>query len=471
MAAAACAEFDAALDDLCGDAEDALLRGTPDDVDVPITKDTYQPGGYLLQPSGVLRSSSLARVEVQGGVSLVQPEGGSARPSRSLKSSLRSGPGRGLQTKTGDLVAPAGVEKPKCSVSGAAGGDEGFSNVFDVGATCGSFSFSYQTYFVKDRVIVGHGGSTLLDTGCVGQSASLQLQLNPAARTSRVSVTVRPCEPGTAWNFQIGCASGGGPDDEGPGCPSKLCDESGCRCEFSDGTSTPPVQLCPSRPNGCGAKAITFEDGFSVKQLLQATLSKSYVVAAAAIIQELANLGGEPISVPLNEIPFEAILGDEIGCALRAGCDDHDQCYETCNESQENCDNRMSAIQRRGCNTIQGPQLARLPYSGGGVVLFPSLAATIITTVARNLINSIIAKLERQIRNAMVSVCLKVSDLSVDKVRANGGAHVAFDKGCSCGDETVGEEDECGRVQSCPDGVLPSPPSCPAKPPSLGRCG
>lgn len=90
-----------------------------------------------------------------------------------------------------------------------AGGDEPEGHEHELGLTRGEFIFSYETYSIKDHMVVVYEGNTLFDTGCVGtqgyQSATIQYE----GSSHKVWVHVLPnCEgdtTGTAWEYQITC--------------------------------------------------------------------------------------------------------------------------------------------------------------------------------------------------------------------------------------------------------------------------
>jgi hypothetical protein len=90
-------------------------------------------------------------------------------------------------------------------VSSGSGGDQPYSVNVNLGASSGSFRFTYNTYSVKDRMIVRVNGVALYDTGCVGQNTSVVLNYSGS---TVANVEVLPnCEgtSGTAWDFSVGC--------------------------------------------------------------------------------------------------------------------------------------------------------------------------------------------------------------------------------------------------------------------------
>jgi hypothetical protein len=93
-----------------------------------------------------------------------------------------------------------------CPGGSEAGGDTPVTLNFELKKNIGSFNFTYDTYVIRDRMIVSYEGTTLYDTGCVGASASVLLDY--AGKETFVTVEVQPdCagETDTAWDFMIAC--------------------------------------------------------------------------------------------------------------------------------------------------------------------------------------------------------------------------------------------------------------------------
>ncbi len=90
-----------------------------------------------------------------------------------------------------------------------AGGDTPESHEHELGLTRGEFVFAYETYTVKDHMVVLYEGSTLFDTGCVGTQGYRSTTIRYAGNSHKVTVHVLPnCEgytSGTAWEYQITC--------------------------------------------------------------------------------------------------------------------------------------------------------------------------------------------------------------------------------------------------------------------------
>ena len=101
---------------------------------------------------------------------------------------------------------PAVVHQSRCNDTQKAGGDAPEVHQIDLGVTSGVFRFDYQTFDVKDQIIISQGGMTIFNTGCVGESRSVQVQFS--GYTSVIEVRVNPNCAGstsTAWNFTVHC--------------------------------------------------------------------------------------------------------------------------------------------------------------------------------------------------------------------------------------------------------------------------
>ena len=111
----------------------------------------------------------------------------------------------------GNTTTPANQQQPvvhqsRCNDTQKAGGDAPEVHHIDLGVTSGVFRFDYQTFDVKDQIIISQGGRTIFNTGCVGESRSVQVQFG--GYTTMIEVRVNPnCagSSGTAWNFTVHC--------------------------------------------------------------------------------------------------------------------------------------------------------------------------------------------------------------------------------------------------------------------------
>ncbi|HYO72207.1 MAG TPA: hypothetical protein VEU33_39660, partial [Archangium sp.] len=93
-------------------------------------------------------------------------------------------------------------------VTSSAGGNTAYSARVELGKTSGVFRFTYNTYDIKDRMVVRYQGTVLHDTGCVGTSSATALNLSYSGSDAHAIVEVYPnCEgtSGTAWDFVVSC--------------------------------------------------------------------------------------------------------------------------------------------------------------------------------------------------------------------------------------------------------------------------
>jgi hypothetical protein len=96
--------------------------------------------------------------------------------------------------------------KAACPGGTQAGGDAPVTRAFELGSTSGTINFCYQTFTVKDRLIVRYEDQVLHDTGCVSDGTTAPLTY--AGASSLVVVEVVPnCEgtTSTAWRFRVAC--------------------------------------------------------------------------------------------------------------------------------------------------------------------------------------------------------------------------------------------------------------------------
>lgn len=111
-----------------------------------------------------------------------------------------------------------------CDAATKSGADAPASITVQVGSNSGVVKFRYNTYSVKDEITVLYGGQVVYDTGCVGDTKSVDLQV--PGGSSQMTVNVRPScagEKGTNWDFSLSCPTS--PVVQGPpgapGAPSR----------------------------------------------------------------------------------------------------------------------------------------------------------------------------------------------------------------------------------------------------------
>jgi hypothetical protein len=117
----------------------------------------------------------------------------------------------------GDICSLSNATNSACSGScGAlcdgqqvAGSDTPISRRYDMGSAARVFEFIYETYIIKDRILVWNGGITpLFDSGCVGTNGNRAVNLTLSSSDSNIRVDVEPdCDGGwnTAWYFTVVC--------------------------------------------------------------------------------------------------------------------------------------------------------------------------------------------------------------------------------------------------------------------------
>jgi PKD repeat protein len=81
----------------------------------------------------------------------------------------------------------------------------------ELGNTSGTFTFEYDTWEVKDQILVSYEGITLRDTLCVGTEGNKREKISYNGSSTQVMVQVRPnCEgedEETKWDYTIRCPS------------------------------------------------------------------------------------------------------------------------------------------------------------------------------------------------------------------------------------------------------------------------
>lgn len=91
-----------------------------------------------------------------------------------------------------------------------AGGDAGYDETFDVTGDFVSnrdIYVDFESYTIKDQLIIKANGSTIYDSGCIGAHVTPTVTV-PGGTTSVEIIVVPDCEggTGTAWTVAITCA-------------------------------------------------------------------------------------------------------------------------------------------------------------------------------------------------------------------------------------------------------------------------
>lgn len=96
-----------------------------------------------------------------------------------------------------------------CNNVTEAGGDEPETHEHELGLTRGEFVFEYETYSIKDQIIVVYEGNWLFNSGCVGTKGYKSTTIQYEGNSHKVRVQVFPnCDggtSGTAWEYKISC--------------------------------------------------------------------------------------------------------------------------------------------------------------------------------------------------------------------------------------------------------------------------
>jgi hypothetical protein len=100
---------------------------------------------------------------------------------------------------------------PRCNDTVQSGSDNPETFTIDLGKKSGTFQFDYNTYSIKDRLIVTYEGNTLYDSGCVGTSEMKTEYITYSGNSTSITVAVQPnCEGtvSTQWDFVVHCPQG-----------------------------------------------------------------------------------------------------------------------------------------------------------------------------------------------------------------------------------------------------------------------
>jgi len=91
----------------------------------------------------------------------------------------------------------------QCPGGNNSGGQGTFTQVVDVGEGLGSFNFSYQAFSIPDRFVIS--GAASFDTGVISGGGTVSVAKTSTDRY--IFVTVYAPIEGTAWTYNVGCAS------------------------------------------------------------------------------------------------------------------------------------------------------------------------------------------------------------------------------------------------------------------------
>ena len=141
----------------------------------------------------------------------VSPANGTGNGSVTLTVSANTGGQRtGNVTIAGQTatVSQSAAAAP-CNSQQIAGGDIAETRTIELGRTSGTFTFTYDTAAIEDRMIVRYQNAVLFDTGCIGTQGLRTQSITFSGTSSTVTVEVTPnCRvpgSGTAWGFVLSC--------------------------------------------------------------------------------------------------------------------------------------------------------------------------------------------------------------------------------------------------------------------------
>jgi tetratricopeptide (TPR) repeat protein len=163
--------------------------------------------GISADAAGTALATSGGTPSSEGGVGIVPLAGiiGGTAAVVGLAAGAGGGSDSGTVGSTGS-TGPSDSPVGQCNEQQISGGDTADQRLIEMGQNAGTFSFFYQTYTVKDQIIVSYEGRQLLDTGCVGSSATTSLTYS--GNSTQVFVEVIPnCEgsTGTSWTYTASC--------------------------------------------------------------------------------------------------------------------------------------------------------------------------------------------------------------------------------------------------------------------------
>jgi len=99
-------------------------------------------------------------------------------------------------------------EMPRCNDIVQSGSDNPETFTIDLGKKSGTFQFDYETYSVKDRMIITYEGKTLYDSGCINTDGIKTEYISYSGNSTAITVAVQPnCEGAvsTKWDFVVYC--------------------------------------------------------------------------------------------------------------------------------------------------------------------------------------------------------------------------------------------------------------------------
>jgi hypothetical protein len=105
----------------------------------------------------------------------------------------------------------------RCNDATNSGGAGITARTYDMGTRGGTFTFSYNTYSITDKIEISYEGRQVFSTnGLVGESKEVSVSFGPGSSTIiTVVVTGKPTDTATPWDYVVRCP-GSGPTAAAP---------------------------------------------------------------------------------------------------------------------------------------------------------------------------------------------------------------------------------------------------------------
>ena len=106
------------------------------------------------------------------------------------------------------------TQAQQCNEVTESGSDSPESYFVEMGRSSGVFTITYETYSVKDRILIFYEDpdTPIFDSGCVGTNGEETRSVSYSGNSTKIHVVVQPdCagETGTSWYFKISCPNNG----------------------------------------------------------------------------------------------------------------------------------------------------------------------------------------------------------------------------------------------------------------------
>lgn len=263
-------------------------RALEQDVDI---LDAATPEPTTIKPYGRVLNDPTSKTRVPG--SIIEIPAATVYKSGNFVQKIPSG--------TVPTLTPTTIGS--CNDFTNAGGDTPDISKIELGTTTGTFDFTFETFTIKDKIDITHGGHLIYSTGCVGANKKASISLSAESTATSIIVDVSPNCAGTSstrWNYVVSCPSGEAVME---------CGSDACVCKATDGSTCAIRDPNPSRArasNGCG---------------------------------------------PRGGISFNGIIPSDFKDEFIAACDAHDVCYGTCGKSRSDCDLTFSDSLQSACSS------------------------------------------------------------------------------------------------------------------------